>query len=59
MTVTVALKGNATTAMRFIAPVLPNALNVEGKGHHNAPVLFFPHITQFSAVRFQQYAKGP
>ena len=59
MTVTVGLTGNATTAMRFIAAVLPNALNVEGKGHQNAPVLLFPHIAQFSAVRFQQYAKGP
>lgn len=59
MIVTVGFMENVATAMRFIAAALPNALNVEGKGHQNTPVLFFPHIAQFSAVRFQQYAKGP
>lgn len=53
MTVTVGLAGNATTATRFIVAVLPNALNVEGKVPQNAPVVLFPHIAQFSAVRFQ------
>lgn len=59
MTVTVGLTRSATTLMTFIAAVLPNALDVKGQGHRNVPVLFLPHIAQFSAVTFQQHAKSP
>jgi len=59
MAVTVGLRGNAATALRFIFAVLPNVLNVKGKGHQNVPVLFFPHIAQFSAMRFPTACKRP
>lgn len=43
MTVTVALTGNATAAVRFIAAVSPNALNAEGRGHPNARLALSPY----------------